>query len=88
MGHRKALSWEQGGEDAVGGIDALASRWYVRAKATADALRAALPGCKLLARRESGGDESACLTGSALSRGELDRALAGLEPRLAIRVLS
>ena len=87
MGHRKALSWEPGGEDAACGTDALKSRWYVRAKAPVDALRSALPGCKLLARREGGGDESACLTGTALTRGELDQALAGLEVRSALRVL-
>ena len=87
MGHRKALSWEPGGKDAACGTDALASRWYVRAKAPVDALRSTLPGCKLLARREGGGDESACLTGSPLTRGELDQALAGLEVRSALRVL-
>ena len=30
MGHRKALSWEQGGPDAACGTDGLKSRWYVR----------------------------------------------------------
>ena len=87
MGHRKALSWEPGGEDAVCGMDALASRWYVRAKATAEALRAALPGCKLLARRESGGGECACLTEGELTQEELERHLAGLEQSSALRVL-
>ncbi len=87
MGHRKALSWEPGGEDATCGTRELASRWYVRAKAPVDALRSALPGCKLLARREGGGDESACLTGSPLTQGELEQALAGLECRSVIRVL-
>ena len=87
MGSRKALSWEPGGEDAVCGTDALASRWYVRVRATADELRAALPGCKLLARRESGGDESACLTGEELTLARLDEKLAGLERRSMLRVL-
>ena len=87
MGHRKALSWEPGDKDAVCGTDALASRWYVRARASVDELRRALPGCKLLARRESGGDESACLTGQELTRGELDGKLAGMELHSVLRVL-
>ncbi len=87
MGHRKALSWEPGGEDAACGTGDLESRWYVRAKASADALRTALPGCKLLARRESGGEESACLSGEAFTRAALDQALAGVELRSVIRVL-
>ena len=88
MGSRRALSWEPGGEDAVCGTDGLESRWYVRAKASADELRAALPGCKLLARRESGGDEAACLTGQKMTRSDLDGTLAGLELRSVIRVLN
>ncbi|MDE6589844.1 MAG: homoserine dehydrogenase, partial [Oscillospiraceae bacterium] len=87
MGSRRALSWEPGGEDSVCGTEGLASRWYVRAKASADTLRAALPGCKLLARRESGAAEAACLTGQAMTRAELDGKLAGLELRSALRVL-
>ena len=87
MGSRKALFWEPGGEDAVCGADTLASRWYVRARAAADELRAALPGCKLLARRESGGDESACLTGEELTQAQLEEKLAGLETRSLLRVL-
>ena len=87
MGHRRALFWEPGGQDAVCGADGLASRWYVRAKASTEALRAALPGCKLLARRESGGDEAACLTGRELTRPQLDQLLAGIELRSVIRVL-
>ena len=87
MGSRKALSWEPGGEDAVCGTDALASRWYVRAKAPADGLRATLPGCRLLARGESVGDESACLTGEELTRAQLNEKLAGLETHCLLRVL-
>jgi len=87
MGHRKALSWEPGGEDAVCGTGALKSRWYVRAAASADALRSALPGCKLLARRESGGSEAACLTEGELTQAELAGKLAGLEVSNTLRVL-
>ena len=87
MGSRKALSWEPGGEDAVCGAGALASRWYVRAGVPAEELHTALPGCRLLARRESGGDESACLTGAELTQAELEKKLAGLETRCLLRVL-
>ena len=87
MGSRKALSWEPGGEDAVCGTDELASRWYVRAGVPADKLHTVLPGCRLLARRESGGDESACLTGEELTRTRLEEKLAGLEVRALLRVL-
>ncbi len=87
MGHRKALSWEQGGADAACGADELKSRWYVRAACTADVLRAVLPVCKLLARRESGGMESACLTEGELTQGELMAKLAGLEVSNTLRVL-
>ena len=87
MGSRKALCWEPGGEDAACGTDALKSRWYVRAKAPVETLRTVLPGCKLLARRESGGEEAACLTAQALTRAELDKTLAGIELHSALRVL-
>ena len=87
MGRRRALSWEPGGEDAACGVGALKSRWYVRARASVDGLRAALPGCKLLARRESGGGESACLTEGELTQGQLEEKLAGLEVSGILRVL-
>ena len=87
MGHRKALSWEPGGEDAACGTDGLESRWYVRAAASADELRARLPGCKLLARRESGGGESACITEGELTQKQLEERLAGLETANTLRVL-
>ena len=87
MGHRKALSWEPGGEDAACGAQELESRWYVRALAGADELHVRLPGCKLLARRESGGGESACLTEGALTQGALEEKLAGLDVFSVLRVL-
>ena len=87
MGHSRALCWEPGGEDAVGGTELL-SHWYIRVGASKDALCAALPGCRLLERRESGGDESACITaGGELSRAEVEEKLAGLEVRSLLRVL-
>ena len=88
MGHRKALSWEPGGEDAACGSDALESRWYVRAGCGTEKLRSALGNCELLARRGTGEGESACITGEAMTRSALDRRLAGLEVQSVIRVLN
>ena len=85
--YKRQLGWEPGGEDAACGTDGLESRWYVRAAGSADALRAALPGCKLLARRESGGTESACLTEGAFTQGTLMEKLAGLRVSSVLRVL-
>ncbi len=86
LGHRKALSWDEGGEDAVCGVEELRSRWYVRAAASADELRIALGG-KLPAGRGTGSGEAACLTDEAMTRGELDRKLAGIETLSVMRVL-
>ena len=88
MGHRKALSWEPGGEDAACGTDGLKSRWYVRAGCSAEALRTALGSCELLARRGTGEGEAACITTEAFIRSELDSRLAGLEIQSVIRVLN
>ena len=62
-------------------------RWFGRAAAPAEGLRSALGGGKLLARRESGGGEAACLTDQALTRGQLEERLAGVEVCSALRVL-
>ena len=87
MGHRRDLSWEPGGQDAACGVEALKSRWYVRAAAAAEELRSRLPGCKLLARRESGGAGSACMTEGELTQAQLEEKLAGLDVANALRVL-
>lgn len=86
LGHRKALLWDEGGEDAAGGVEELRSRWYVRAAASADKLKSALGG-KLPAGRGAGDREAACITDAFMTRGELDGRLAGLKPLSVIRVL-
>ncbi len=86
LGHRKALLWDEGGEDAAGGVEELRSRWYVRAAASADRLKSALGG-KLPAGRGAGDREAACITDAFMTRGELDGRLAGLKPLSVIRVL-
>ena len=88
MGHRKALCWAPGGPDAVCGTDGLASRWYVRASAGADELRAALGEVKLLARAGAPAGEAACITETGLTQGQLAERLAGLPVNAAIRVLN
>ena len=88
LGHRKALCWAPGGSDAACGTDGLASRWYIRAEAGADSLRAALGEVKLLARSGAPAGEAACLTESELTQGQLREKLAGLETLSVIRVLN
>lgn len=85
-GHRKAMCWEPGGDDVVGQPELLADRWYVRAAADEAALRSALGGVTMLSGMKDGA-ESACITEAAMTRGELDGRLAGLEPLSVIRVL-
>ncbi len=86
LGHRKALLWEEGGPDTVGGAEEIRSRWYVRAASGADALKNAVGG-KLLAGRGTGG-EAALITDAAMTRGELDKKLSGVEALSVIRVLN
>ena len=86
LGHRKALLWEEGGPGTVGGAEELKSRWYVRAASGADALKNAVGG-KLLAGRGTGG-EAALITDAAMTRGELDKKLSGVEALSVIRVLN
>ncbi|MGN0985368.1 MAG: homoserine dehydrogenase [Candidatus Enterenecus sp.] len=84
-GHRRAICWGPGGEDTVSSPEAVASRWYVRALTGGETLQSLLAGAELLSRPEEA--EAACLTGAEMTRGELDRRLAGLKPLSVIRVL-
>lgn len=87
MGHRKAMCWEPGGEGVACGNADLASRWYVRADADPDALRAALGEMKVLARGGAVAGESACITEAEFTRAQLDEKLNGVETLSVIRVL-
>ena len=69
----------------VSSPETVASRWYVRALTGGNALHDLLGGGELLSRPEE--REAACITGKALTRSELDRCLAGLEPLSVLRVL-
>ncbi len=85
---RKYMDWAPGGPDVVCSTEELKSRWYVRAGVPEEALRARLGEVKPLIRQEASQGESACLTERALSRGELDELLRGLDVRSVIRVLN
>lgn len=86
MKTRKYLEWGPGGADLTVSPDVLESAWYVRATATADAVRAAFGEVNLLARPGAPSGETAFLTGP-MRRSVLDGKLAGLEPQSVIRVL-
>ena len=84
MGHRKAMSWQPGSADAACGNADLASCWYVRAKGD---LSAALGEVQVLSRANAAEGEWACVTGGAMTRGQLDEKLAGAEVLSVIRAL-
>ena len=79
-GHRKAICWAPGGDDVVYSAEHLATPWYVRSLAGADALQSALGNVQVLG-------EAACITEKELTRAQLDQQLAGLEAASVIRVL-
>jgi len=84
---KKYLDWAPGGPDVVCSVERLPSRWYVRANAPAQALAGRLGDVRLLSRAGAAEGESACLTQDAMSRGELDRKLEGLDCPCVLRVL-
>lgn len=88
LGHRRALCWAPGGDEAVCGTQDLASQWYVRADAGAEDLRRALGGGKLLARSGAPAEEAACLTQEEMTYSQLEQRLTGLDVRSVIRVLN
>jgi homoserine dehydrogenase len=87
QGHRRVVSWAEGGDDTVSSTELLKSFWYVRAVAGENALQSALGNVKMLVKDNGEAGETACLTMCELSRGELDEKLAGLDVCSVIRVL-
>ncbi len=87
QGHRKVVSWADGGDDVVCGTEQLKSCWYVRVMASEDALQSALGAVKVLSRASAQEGELACLTMGELSREELNQRLADVEVLSVIRVL-
>ena len=84
---KKYLDWDAGGDDVCTPPDGLISAWYVRAAATADAVRALLPEANFLARHGATEGEVAFLSGT-MTRAQLEEKLAGLELLSVLRVLN
>ena len=83
---KKRVFWAEGGEDTTVSPDGLASAWYVRGSGDAGAVKAALPGARLLERADAPAGEFALLTGP-MTRPELDGKLACVKPLSVFRVL-
>jgi len=86
-GHRKVVSWAEGGEDTVCSTEVLKSCWYIRAMAGENALQSAFGNVEMLQKADAQAGECACLTAEEMSRGELNRKLAGMDVLSVIRVL-
>ena len=86
MGHRKALLWKPGGEDAVGGYESLPSRWYVRNGGSGSVTKERLEEAVELVCPGGSGQQTGYLT-TAMTRGELDKKLEGLNVGSVFRVL-
>ena len=84
---KKYLDWAPGGADVCTPPDDLQSGWYVRANASAEAVRSALGEVNLLARRGGAPGEIAFLTGGEMTRAALEEKLAGMELLSVLRVL-
>ncbi len=83
---RKYLEWGPGGDDLTVNQDGLESAFYVRAEASADAVRTVLGEVSFLARPGAPAGETAFLTG-AMTRPELENKLQGIKVLSLIRVL-
>ncbi|MDD6160166.1 MAG: homoserine dehydrogenase [Oscillospiraceae bacterium] len=84
QGHRKAMSWDEGGDDVVCSGDVLKSRWYVRGEGD---LSAALGCVQSLTRADAAPAESACITEEEMTRSEAEKKLTGVKVLSLIRVL-
>lgn len=87
-GHRGAMTWEQGDTAMVCGTDELASRFYVRVQASADALRDQVGEMKLLARSGAAPGETAGITEQPMTEAQLKAKLSGIAVLSLIRVLN
>ena len=87
-GARPPITWEQGDDQTLCGTDELASRFYVRVQAGADALRTHVGEIKLLARSGAAAGETAGITEQAMTEQQLRSKLEGMEVLSLIRVLN
>ncbi|MDD5937550.1 MAG: homoserine dehydrogenase [Clostridiales bacterium] len=85
-GRPKYLDWGPGGEDVTVPPDRLKSAWYVRAEASAEAIRTAFAAPSFLARAGAPAGETAFLT-QPMTRERLEQALRSLKPKSVFRVL-
>ena len=83
---RKYLNWEEGGPDAVFELDTVESRWYVRAKASREAVRDRLGDVEFLRREGAAEGECAFLT-APFTQPALAERLQGLQAELTLRVM-
>ena len=84
---KKYLDWDAGGEDVCTPPDGLVSSWYVRAHASADAVRQILPEADFLSRSGAAEEEVAFLT-AGMTRAQLEEKLSGVELLSVLRVLN
>ena len=82
----KFMDWGPGGKDVTLPPDDVASPWYVRAHAPAEALRAALGEVTVLARAGAPEEETAVLV-PAMMRNALEEKLSGIAVTALFRVL-
>ena len=82
----KFMDWGPGGKDVTLPPDDVASPWYVRAHAPAEALRAALEEVTVLARAGAPEEETAVLV-PAMMRNALEEKLSGIAVTALFRVL-
>ncbi len=85
-GRDRHSGWGPGSPDLCVSPDGVPSRWYVRATASLEQLRAACGEIQPLSRSGAPGEESAVLT-SPMTAPELDALLAGTEVKSRFRVL-
>ncbi len=82
----KFMDWGPGGKEVTLPPEDVKSPWYVRAKATAEALRSAVGEVTVLARAGAPEGETAVLA-PAMTRGELEEKLSGIGVQTLFRVL-
>lgn len=79
---KKRMVWAEGGDDVVVPPDSLKSSWYLRG----EGLHTRFPDAQQLHRADAPAGEQAILT-AAMTRAELEQALADIQPASVFRVL-
>ncbi len=87
LSSKQPIAWQRGGEDVVAPPSDMAAVWYVRALCGAAGVRERFAQASLLGRAGAPAEETAFLTGSAMTRAELEKKLEGLTVRSVFRLL-